>query len=149
MDTSGTQLELFQGRGGFVESGHFDEYFVNKHNKKRPRRENLGVFSLDTLKTIPWIEDLTQRWIKSGLFFFLRWNSVKIYTEWKLLSIRDLPNFTLYFMYLPLHKIPQFHLISWCGNFVKTHSFYRVSEICSKLCGNCAFPQTFHTRKLD
>ena len=33
-------------------------------------------------------------------------------------------------------KIPWLHLISWCWNFVP------------KLCGNCAFPQIFHTRKL-
>ena len=32
-------------------------------------------------------------------------------------------------------KIPKFHLISWCGNFVERH-------------GNCVFPQNFHTRKL-
>ena len=35
-------------------------------------------------------------------------------------------------------KIPKFHLISWCGNFVKTHSFRRVSgdssETLQKLC---------------
>ena len=27
----------------------------------------------------------------------------------------------------PLHKIPKFHLISWCGNLAETHSFHRVS----------------------
>ena len=26
-----------------------------------------------------------------------------------------------------LHKIPKFHLISWCGSFVERHSFCRVS----------------------
>ena len=26
-----------------------------------------------------------------------------------------------------LHKIPTFHLISWCGNFVETQSSHRVS----------------------
>ena len=26
-----------------------------------------------------------------------------------------------------LHKIPKFHLISWCGNFAEMHSFCRVS----------------------
>ena len=49
----------------------------------------------------------------------------------------------------PLHKIPKFRLISWCGNFVKTHSFRRVlgksSETLQK---NFEFPQNFHTRKL-
>ena len=30
-----------------------------------------------------------------------------------------------------LHKMPQFHLISWCGNIVETHSFYTVSEMCA------------------
>ena len=28
---------------------------------------------------------------------------------------------------LKLRKIPQFHLISWCGNFAETHSFRIVS----------------------
>ena len=26
-----------------------------------------------------------------------------------------------------LHKIPKFHLIFWCGNFVETHSFCRLT----------------------
>ena len=38
-----------------------------------------------------------------------------------------------------LHKVPKFHLISCCGNFV-------FLAICPKLCGNCAFSQNFHTR---
>ena len=42
-------------------------------------------------------------------------------------------------------KKTKFHLISWCGHFVEKHSFRRVSEF---LCGSCAFPQNFHTRKL-
>ena len=41
-----------------------------------------------------------------------------------------------------LRKIPKFHLISWCGNFVES------TVIRSKLCGNCAFPWNFHTKKL-
>ena len=45
------------------------------------------------------------------------------------------------FWYLPLRKKLKFHLISWCGNFVETHDFCRVSET--------AFPQNSHTRKLD
>ena len=46
-----------------------------------------------------------------------------------------------------LRKLPHFHLISWYGNFVERHSFRIVSNH-PKLCGNCAFPQNFHTRKL-
>ena len=37
---------------------------------------------------------------------------------------------------------------SWCGNFVETHTFHRIRMICSKLCGNCAFPRNLQTRKL-
>ena len=44
--------------------------------------------------------------------------------------------------------MPQFHLISWCGNFVERHSFHKLCRNCSKLCGNCDFPQNFLTRKL-
>ena len=44
-----------------------------------------------------------------------------------------------------LRKTPQFHLISWCGNFVVRHSYRIVS---GELCGNCAFSQNSHTRKL-
>ena len=39
-----------------------------------------------------------------------------------------------------------FHLISWCENFVEKAQFPHA--IPPKLCGNCAFPQNFHTRKL-
>ena len=49
---------------------------------------------------------------------------------------------------LALRKIPQFHLIYWCENFVGRHSFRIVSgdspETMRKLC----LPQNFHTRKL-
>ena len=36
----------------------------------------------------------------------------------------------------------------WCGNFVERGSFLIVVGECPKLCGNCAFPQNFHTKKL-
>ena len=43
----------------------------------------------------------------------------------------------------PLRKIPYFHLISWCANFVKRHSFPIVSgesrEIMRKLCLSTKF----------
>ena len=41
-----------------------------------------------------------------------------------------------------------FHLISWCGNFVETHSFHRVRANQPQLCRNFAFPNNFHNRKL-
>ena len=41
---------------------------------------------------------------------------------------------------LKLYKIPKFHLISSCRNFVEAHCFHRV-------CENCAFPQNFRTSK--
>ena len=44
-------------------------------------------------------------------------------------------------MQLKSRKISQFHLTTWCGNFVQTHSFCRVS---GKSLGNCAFTQ-IHT----
>ena len=43
-----------------------------------------------------------------------------------------------------LRKMPWFHLISWCGNFVERqfpHNFARFAR-------NCAFPQNLHTMKL-
>ena len=40
-------------------------------------------------------------------------------------------------------KCRNFNLISWCGNFVERNSFR------PKLCGNCAFPQNVHNKKLD
>ena len=33
---TGTQPETFQGRGGFVESGHFDKHFVKNTTKEVP-----------------------------------------------------------------------------------------------------------------
>ena len=38
--------------------------------------------------------------------------------------------------------MPKFRLISWYGNFAQFQTNH------SKLCGNCAFLQNFHTRKL-
>ena len=48
-----------------------------------------------------------------------------------------------------MRKIPKFHLIAWCGNFEERYSFRIVLAIRPKLSWNCAFPQNFHTRKLD
>ena len=42
-----------------------------------------------------------------------------------------------------LRKIPQFHQISWCGNFMERHSFGKVRNY-----AETAFPQNFHTKKL-
>ena len=41
----------FQGRGGFVKSGHFNKPFVKKSRKKAPHGKSLEFFLLDTLKT--------------------------------------------------------------------------------------------------
>ena len=41
---TGAQPEIFQGRGGFVELGHFDKLFV-KNTKKSPAEKNFGAFS--------------------------------------------------------------------------------------------------------
>ena len=38
--------------------------------------------------------------------------------------------------------------MSWCGNTMKRHNFSIVSTNRPKLCGNCAFLQNFHTKKL-
>ena len=43
---TGAQLEIFQGRGGFVKLGHFDKQFIKKSRKKAPHMKNSGVFSL-------------------------------------------------------------------------------------------------------
>ena len=43
---------------------------LKKNKEKKPLRENLGnFFSLILLKTTPLIENLTQRWTKSGPLF--------------------------------------------------------------------------------
>ena len=44
-------------------------------------------------------------------------------------------------------KIRKFHLISWCENFKGMQSFCRAwGDFLTKLCGDCAFRQNFHTR---
>ena len=50
IDTTGAQPDLFQGRGGFVKLGRFDEHFVKKSRKKAPQGKFLEFFLLDTLK---------------------------------------------------------------------------------------------------
>ena len=44
--TSGAQPETFQGRGGFVKLGHFDEHFIKKSRKKAQEVRILEFFSL-------------------------------------------------------------------------------------------------------
>ena len=49
---AGAQPEILQGRGGFVESRHFDKYFVKKtQEKKTPQGKFWEFLLLDTLKT--------------------------------------------------------------------------------------------------
>ena len=40
---SGAQSEIFQSRGGFVELGHFDKYFVKYSRKKGSAGKNFEV----------------------------------------------------------------------------------------------------------
>ena len=56
----GAQPEIFQGRGGFMELGHFKNILSKtKEKKKNPLGKILEIFLIDTLKTF-WIENLTQ-----------------------------------------------------------------------------------------
>ena len=55
----------FSGKGRFCGSRAPRKTFCQKHQKKRPILE---FFLLDTLKTTFLIENLTQRWMQSGLF---------------------------------------------------------------------------------
>ena len=49
---AGSQPEMFQGRGGFLELGHFDKLFVVKNTReKSPQREILELLLLDSLKS--------------------------------------------------------------------------------------------------
>ena len=47
-----------------------------------------------------------------------------------------------------MHKIPSFHRISWCENFVKRTVSTEFRVIHPRICGNYAFTQIFYTRKL-
>ena len=60
-DKTGAQSEIFQGRWGFVELGHFDEHFV-QNTKKVSQGKILGCFLLFTLKTTFWMENSPQGW---------------------------------------------------------------------------------------
>ena len=48
-----------------------------------------------------------------------------------------------------LYKISSLHLISWCGNFVETHSFHRVLSDLLKTLRKCMSPKNFLNRKID
>ena len=48
---TGSQPEIFQYRGGFVEFEHFDKHFVKNTRKEGPTGKTFAFFFLDTLKT--------------------------------------------------------------------------------------------------
>ena len=54
-------------------------------------------------------------------------------------------------MMILLRKIPQFHLISWCGNFAERHSFHKVSgsspKTMRKMCLSAKFPKVSWMQK--
>ena len=54
---AGVQPEIFQGRGGFMELGHFNKLFIQYSRKKAPHGKILKLFLLDTLKTAFWLRD--------------------------------------------------------------------------------------------
>ena len=39
------QPEMFKGRGGFVEFGHFDKHFAKNTREEGPSGKNFGLFS--------------------------------------------------------------------------------------------------------
>ena len=47
-----------------------------------------------------------------------------------------------------LRKISKFHLMSWFGNIMETQFSQSFGWYTRKLCGSCAFPENFYTRKL-
>ena len=50
---SSAQPEIFQGKGGFLEYGHFDKHFMYGIQKNCPTEENFSVFfSKILLKTV-------------------------------------------------------------------------------------------------
>ena len=65
---AGSQPEIFQGRGGFVELGHFDKFFVKNTREKSPQRKILELLLLDSLKSTFWMEDSTQGWTMTVYF---------------------------------------------------------------------------------
>ena len=71
----------------------------------------------------------TTIWAKSEIFKHLWWSFLVKYSN----------RFIAPFAKNTFCKIPQFHLISWCGNFVKRHSF-RIVFGESKLCLSTKFP---------
>ena len=48
---AGSQLEIFQGRGGFLELGHFDKLLVKNTTEKSPQRKILELLLLDSFKS--------------------------------------------------------------------------------------------------
>ena len=57
--TPRVKFYICQGRGGFVELGHFDKHFIKKSRKKAPHGNILEFFLLDILKTTFLIANLT------------------------------------------------------------------------------------------
>ena len=59
-----------QGRGKVMKLRHFNKHFVKNTKKRGPTGKNFGDFSPRYFKTAIWMENVTQRWTQSGLFFF-------------------------------------------------------------------------------
>lgn len=75
--------------------------------------------SLKVATSVSWITERMLLWILSDLFSVLLQKSLYPSTTTFQIIGRN--------CYLPLHKLPEFHLTSWCRKFVETHSFRRVS----------------------
>ena len=62
---TGAQPEIFQGRGGLVEFGHFNKYFVKNTRKKSLARKDFCFFLPDILKTTIWMENTKKDTIRT------------------------------------------------------------------------------------
>ena len=61
------------------------------------------------------------RFCTKNLIFSVWWKKIRNVMLVNIISV--------IYVNITLHKIPQFHLISWCGNFVERHSFCRVYSV--------------------
>ena len=109
---------------------------INKDQQNKPR------LAKDIIAYIALIVDCYRHYISLSLslistFFKHQKGNIQVLRN----SIPSLQNFPG--LRLSLRKIAQFHLISWCGNFVEKHSFLIVSgkslETMRKLCLSAKF----------
>ena len=127
-------------------------YFIwyKKNTYLLPMYSFIPLFS-SILQQMHWVK-YARIWVCSGPYFPVKGQNRRLYGKMRVGQNRNSGVFYAMIFYQTilntLRKKQKFHLISWCGIFVKRYNFCRVSGESPKTMRKLCLSAKFHTKKL-